>query len=59
MKIVAKALRNYVNCKQDDKENLLSCTKKFKAAREVINSHLGEDIIVHKMVKNNNDITAS
>ena len=52
MKILTKAIRNYVNCKQDENESLINHTKKVKAAIEVLTTHLGSSIVVREVVEN-------
>ena len=52
MKVITIVLRNYINCKQEENENLISYTKKFKVVREVFNLHLGRNLVLNKIIKN-------
>ena len=44
-----------MNWKQDENENLISCTQKFKADREVLSSNLGGSIVLHEIIKNDDN----
>jgi len=52
MKVITIVLRNYINCKQEENENLISYTKKFKVVREVFNLDLGRNLVLNKIIKN-------
>ena len=50
MSVVSGALRAFFNCVQEDNEALSDCTRRFKAAREILQSHLGGPILVTKAI---------
>ena len=52
MKIIVDAFENYFNCKQKESKSLQDYTKRFKVSRDVLNSHLGGVIRLHKIVEN-------
>ena len=47
------ALKNHANCKQKEqgKESLLDCTRRFKLSREVLTSHIGDPFVLNKHVE--------
>ena len=47
------ALKNCVNCRQKEqsKESLLDCTRRFELSREVLTSHLGGPFVLNKHVE--------
>ena len=51
MSIILDAFIAFFNCRQKDKEVHQDCTRRFKVAREIPNSHLGGEIILPKFVK--------
>ena len=51
MGTILDAFNAYINCKQRDKEILQDYTRRFKVAREVLQSHLGGVIIPPKFIK--------
>ena len=52
MRIIIDALDAYLNCKQRDNESLQDYTKRFKLAKDILVSHLGGIIKLHKIVEN-------
>ena len=55
MKIVTQAIKNMVNLKQKDDESLLEYTTRFKAAKDMLKAHLGDELVMHKVVRNDPD----
>ena len=59
---LTEAMSRTINSKQYEKENLLEYTKRFKQARDIFKSHVGNDIL-HQFIENlpeyqnNNDTT--
>ena len=51
MSTILDSMRAFLNCRQKDKEVLQDYTKRFKVAREVMQSHLGGVIILQKFVE--------
>ena len=51
MLVILDAMRTLLNTKQKDIETLQDYTKRFKIAREVLESHIGGPIILTKIVK--------
>ena len=51
MLIIADALRFLLNTKQKEKENLQDYTRRFKTNKEIIESHLGNPLIISKYIK--------
>ena len=51
MRIIANAFEACFNCRQKDNESLQDYTKRFKMARDVLHSHLGEVVRLHKVIK--------
>ena len=51
MSTILDSLKAFLNCRQNDKEILQDYTKRFKVAREVMQSHLGGVIILQKFVE--------
>ena len=52
MRVIIDALENYINCKQRENESLQDYSKRFKVARDVLHSHLGGVIRLHKIIVN-------
>lgn len=48
MAIITEAMKNYILCKQKDKESLLDHTKRFKVSREMLASYAGGGIALTK-----------
>jgi Zn-dependent peptidase ImmA (M78 family) len=51
MLVILDAIRTLLNTKQKDMETLQDYTKRFRIAREVLESHIGGPIILTKIVK--------
>ena len=51
MSIISDAFRALFNAKQAEGENLTEYTRKFKAAKDILNSHLGGPVDLAKYVK--------
>ena len=51
MSIILDAFKAFINCRQNEKEGLQDYTRRFKVAREILNSHLGGGIILQKFVE--------
>ena len=51
MIILLDASMAFLNCRQRDKEVLQDYTRRFKVAREILNLHLGGEIVLPKFVK--------
>ena len=51
MSIILDAFMAFLTCKQKEKEVLQDYTRRFKVAREILNSHLGGEIVLPKFVK--------
>ena len=49
--VITDALRAFLNTKQKENENLFDYTKRFKTARDVLNTQLGNPIILNKYAK--------
>ena len=55
MSIILDAFKAFIHCKQREKEGLQEYTRRFKTAREIMNSHLGECIILQKFIESMTD----
>ena len=51
MSVILDAMRTLLNTKQKDGETLQDYTKRFRIAREVMESHIGGPIVLKKIVK--------
>ena len=51
MSIILDAFKSFINCRQKDNEGLQEYTRRFKVAREILNSHLGGGIVLQKFVE--------
>ena len=49
--VVPDAFREFFNCAQEENEALSDCTRCFKVAREVLQSHLGGPIVATKAME--------
>ena len=54
MSIILDAFMTFFNCRQKEKELLQDYTRRFKLAREIMNSHLGGGIVLKKFVESMN-----
>ena len=55
MKIITQAIKNMVNLKQKEDENLIDYVSRFKVTRDVMKAHMGQEIVLHKVVRNDPD----
>ena len=55
MKIIVHALKTMLNIKQKDDESLIDYTNRFKTAKDVLKAQLGEEIVFHKVIRNDPD----
>jgi hypothetical protein len=53
--IVLDALKNFINTKQKDDENLVDYTRRFKSSRDVLESHVGGKLQFTKMSQSDDD----
>ena len=51
MPVVSDTFRELFNCAQENNEVLLDCTRRFKRARETLQSHLRGPMLVAKTMK--------
>ena len=51
MSIILDAISAFIHCKQKEKETLQDYTRRFKVAREILQSHLGGMIVLPKFVE--------
>ena len=55
MKIITTAIKAFVNLKQKDDESLVDYTNRFKSAKDVFKTHLGGEMVLHKVVMNDDE----
>ena len=56
MSVILDAMRTLLNTKQKDVETLQDYTKRFRIAREVLESHIGGPIILTKLLRQFKDM---
>ena len=59
MSIVTDSLRHLMNTKQQEKESLQDYTRRFRVAKEVLESHVGTPISFPKVTAADNDYTVN
>jgi hypothetical protein len=55
MLIISDSLKAFVNLKQKEGESLQDYTKWFKTSREVLERHMGGNIVIPKIIKSMQD----
>ena len=59
MSIILDTFKSFINFRQKENEGLQEYTRRFKVAREILNSHLGGGIVLQEFVESMEGYNAS